>query len=544
MPSRDRADGPVDPSALQPIETTVTPEPARKRTLAQSMLSGMSWRFLELYSRAFLNVFVLATLSRLLSPEDFGVMGVATIFVGLAELLSELGVGPAIIQRRDLNEKHQRVGFTLAVLMGIVMVLTLWALAPLLASFFRNQDITAVLRAVSLSFLFGSFGVVAQGLVRRNLDFKKLMWVDVASYVVGYAMVGLVMAWTGYGVWALVGATLSQNLLKSVLMVIVQPHPKRPSLARKELGDLMYFGGGTTLSRLFNYFAGKGDYFVVGRALGVEPLGLYTRAYRLMNLPANYLGRVLDSVLFPVMGKIQNQVSRLTRSYLTGIAMISLVCAPVGALMIVMAPETVSVILGSQWTEAVVPFQILALGVLPRVTYKIDNSLAKAMGAVYQRSARDAIYAFAVVGAAIVGLRWGLPGVAGGVLCALVLNVVMAFRMSLRLLGLPFGEYLRAQVPGLVVAGMTACVALPVRHWFRDLASPDWLTLIMTTAVSVLIVGGLFVWRPRTIAGRYGTDAVVMIFQAIPKRFFPSAVLAWFNDKVVADEPLAHAPTS
>ena len=120
----------------------------------------------------------------------------------------------------------------------------------------------------------------------------------------------------------------------------------------------------------------------------------------------------------------------------------------------------------------------------------------------------------------------------------------MAFTMSLRLLGCSYGQYLTAQLPGLVVAAMTGCVALPVRHWLRMQSSPDWLTLIVTAAVSVVVVGGLFVWRPRTIAGRYGTDAVVLIFRSIPDRFFPSAVLAWFNDKVVVDEPLAQPSTS
>jgi len=510
----------------------VVPESAPKKTLAKSMLTSMTWRFLGLYSRAFLNLFVLATLSRLLSPSDFGIMGVAAIFVGLAEILSELGVGPAIVQRRDLSPTHLRVGFTIAILMGSVMVIVLWALAPLVASFFKDEGVTAVLHGVSFTFLLGSFGVVAQAMLRRDLQFKKLMWVDVVSYTSGYALVGLTMAWNGFGVWSLVGATLSQTLVQSTMLLLVARHPLKPSLARQELKDLVYFGGGMTLARLFSYGASQGDYFVVGRALGVEPLGVYTRAYRLMNLPANYLGRVLDSVLFPVMGKIQNQLPRLTRAYLTGVAMIGIVCAPAGILMVVMAPETVSVILGSQWTSAVVPFQLLALGVLPRVSYKIDNSLAKAMGAVYQRSARDALYAVAVVGGAIIGLRWGLPGVAVGVLGAVILNNVSAFRMSLRLLGCSFSEYVQAQLPGLVIALLTGLVALPTRRLLRAYGSPDLLTLVVTTLVSGLIVGALFVWRPRGIAGRYGADALVMVFESVPPRFVPRVVMQWFNAKI------------
>ncbi|MGD2027370.1 MAG: oligosaccharide flippase family protein, partial [Anaerolineales bacterium] len=101
------------------------PETPKKRSLGKSMLAGMSWQYVSLFSQGLLNLLVLGTLSRLLSPDDFGLMGIAAIFVGLAELFSELGVGPAIIQKQDLNENHMRVGFTLALLLGIVMVLIL-----------------------------------------------------------------------------------------------------------------------------------------------------------------------------------------------------------------------------------------------------------------------------------------------------------------------------------------------------------------------------------------------------------------------------------
>jgi len=503
-----------------------------QRKLAKSMLSGMTWRFFSIYSQALLNIFVLATMSRLLSPDDFGVMGVAAIFVGLAELLSELGVGPAIIQIRDLTSIHLRVGFTLAVLFGVVLVVALWLAAPLIANFFENDAVSPVLQAVSFDFLIGGFGVVSMSLLRRKLQFRKLMWADIGSYTFGYALVGLGMAWSGYGVWALVAATLSQTFLKSVLLLIMEPIPVKPSLSRPEFRELVEFGGGITLARFFNYGASQGDYFVVGRYLGVGPLGIYTRAYRLMNLPANYLGRVLDTVLFPVMSKIQDELPRLKKSYLTGIAMISIVCAPVGILMIIMAPEIVHLLLGPQWVEVIVPFQILAIGVLPRVSYKIDNSLAKAMGAVYQRSSRDALYAAAVVIGSLVGLNWGLIGVALGVLVALIIYNFVSLRLSIRLLGCPPSEYIKAQLPGLIIALLVACVALPVRSLLHSYGSPDWFSLIVTTLVCGLSVLGFFFWQPQKIMGVYGMNALVMVFQSIPVRFFPKVLIRWFNTRI------------
>ncbi len=212
------------------------------------------------------------------------------------------------------------------------------------------------------------------------------------------------------------------------------PHPLIPSLARREMRELLFFGGGFTLAHFLNYSANQGDYFVVGQIMGAEALGIYTRAYQLMMLPAKYFGQVLTVVLFPVMAKLQDKRQQLTKSYLAGIALVTLVSAPLGVLMVTTAPEIVKVLLGPKWSDTVIPFQILSLGVVARGSYKIDDALARALGVMYQRSVRDAIYAAAVVLGALIGLRWGLTGVAWGVLGAVVLNYILAMQMSMKLL--------------------------------------------------------------------------------------------------------------
>jgi PST family polysaccharide transporter len=201
--------------------------------------------------------------------------------------------------------------------------------------------------------------------------------------------------------------------------------------------------------------------------------------------------------------------------------------------MVIMAREIVNILLGSQWVEVIIPFQILALGVLPRVSYKIDNSLAKAMGAVYQRSLRDAFFAGAVIIGALVGLRWGLTGVAFGILIALILYNFTSLRLSLKLLGVSFSDYGKAQLPGLLIALIIALVAIPVRGLFHAYASPDWLVLIMTGLVSALTILGLFFWRPQKILGVHGTNALVLVFESVPPRFFPKIVLRWFNTRII-----------
>jgi len=206
-----------------------------KENLTKKTFSGFAWQYTSFIAQALLQLIVLAVLARLLSPEDFGVLGLAMIFVGFAALFSQLGVGPALIQRSELTPVHIRVGFTLSVILSLVFTLLLVAISPLVARFVRNDQVTDVLLVVSLNFFFTGFGVVAESLLKRNLRFKSLMWASVWSYVFGYALTGIVLAYLGFGVWALVGATLGQSLLKSVLLLIFNPHSVLPSLARREM---------------------------------------------------------------------------------------------------------------------------------------------------------------------------------------------------------------------------------------------------------------------------------------------------------------------
>lgn len=502
-----------------------------KENLARSTLSAFGWQYTSFIGQALMQLLVLAVQARLLTAEDFGVMGLAMIFVGFAALFSQMGVGPAIIQRPELTALHIRVGFTISVLLSLIFTILMIAIAPLVAVFVKNDQVTGVMYAVSLNFLFAGFGVVAESLLKRNLKFKRLMKANVISYAIGYAGVGIVMAVMGFGVMALVGATLGQSLLKSVLLLAYNPHPVKPSLARNEMRELIFFGGGFTLAHFLNYSANQGDYFVVGRMMGSEALGIYTRAYQLMMLPAKYFGQVLTVVLFPVMSKIQSSRARLARAYLGGIAMVTLVSAPMGVLMVTTAPEIVEILLGPNWSQTVVPFQILALGVVARGSYKIDDSLARAMGMMYQRSVRDAIYAAAVVIGAFIGLRWGLVGVAWGVLAAVVINYILAIQMSVRLLECTWGQVLQALVPSIYPAALLTVVSLGARALMVSAGAPAWLTLGIVTLASGMSLAALYALWPQLL-GVYGIKTLKRFLPSMPVKIFPKTVSQWILARI------------
>ena len=271
---------------------------AAPRKLTEQAIVGLVWTSMAMGAQALLQIVALILLARLLQPGQFGLFAAAMVVAGFCAIFSELGVGPAIVQRPDLEPRHIRVGFTLSLVLSVAAGCLVWLAAPAIAGFFQMPDLEPVVRVIAFGFPLQGLTVVAQSLAQRNFRFRWLALVDASAFALGYVVVAPVMTLMGYGVWALVGAYLSQQSARMAALWFGQPHAKRPLLETLAMRELLYFGGGFTLARIGNYLAGQGDNLVVGRSLGPIALGLYAHAYNLMAAPAILVGQVLDRVLF------------------------------------------------------------------------------------------------------------------------------------------------------------------------------------------------------------------------------------------------------
>lgn len=454
--------------------------------LSRQTLGNSTWQFATVGYQGAVQLLVTAVLARLLSPADFGVVAIANIVVAFVWMVARLGFGQALVQRRELTPAHIRVAFTVSLLSGVLLAVLVALLAPAAAVFFHNPSVTGVLRALSLSFPLANLGLVAESLLVRELAFKKLFWATMVTYTFGYALAGVSLAALGLGVWALVAGALATSLLYSVAVVVLRPHPKRPSLAGQELGDLTRFGGGITLTLLLKYAANNGDHLVVGRWLGAAALGMYQQAFNLLILFARFLGDILERVLFATASRIQEQTDRMSRGYCRALGLVNLVLLPISAVMIILAPEIVRVYLGSKWQEAVLPAQILLIGLSFRSQSRISDAFVQAMGAVYQTAARKGVFALAVIAGSLLGLRWELPGVAAAVTLAMVVDYALVLKLGLRLTTTRWKDY-RA----LITPGLTATVIAVAACWPAALLLRRWQAGTLPVLVGSLLITGL-----------------------------------------------------
>jgi PST family polysaccharide transporter len=332
-------DNHIKPTGFEKIQ------PKKKHSLTEQSLAGFFWMFSAIGIRAVSEMLVVVILARLLTQKDFGVVAAALVVIKVLIIFSQLGIGPAIVQKSHLEDRHIKAAFSLSCLFGFFLTGLIYSIAPNIADFFRMEGLTAVLRIMSLVFSIQSISLTAESLLQREMKFRALSSIEVTSFVLGFGVVGICLAFMKFGIWSLVIAHLSQVFIKTILLLIIKDHPKRVCFERDAVAELMNYGGGFTIARICNSIAGQGDNLVIGRWLGADALGLYGRAYQLMVMPATLFGMALDKVLFPAMAKIQTEQDRLKAVYKKGVALISLVILPISVMIYLLSSEIITVFL-------------------------------------------------------------------------------------------------------------------------------------------------------------------------------------------------------
>lgn len=490
------------------------------KNLTKRSLKSVYWILSGTGIKILLQIVQTVVLSRLLTPEDFGLMGIAFIVVRFVEL-SPIGIGPTLVQLPTLETKHMRAGFTISALIGLVLGVIIWLTTPMLANFFHNQELVPILHIIALTFPLSNLSVVSDALLQRELKFKSISTIEVSSFILGYAIVGIILAHMNFGVWSLVSAYVVQTLTQTILLLLVQPHPKQPLFEQEIAKELLSIGSGFTLVNVLSYFALQGDYIVVGKFMGSEPLGLYTRAYRLMALPTNTIGQAMNRVLFPALAKVQDDRHRLQKAYKRNLNLLLLISLPITVVMYILAPEIIIVLLSSRWREAIIPFQVLALGTFFRLAHKVSSTVARSSGQIYRLAWVQGIYAGLVVGGAWFGLRFGLQGVAIGITLALCIQYLLLSQLAVAITEIKPREFFECHLSALPLAVTTFTAVWGSANLLRMYNFPSFIvlgvSLIITGIclfIAIIVAPGLFLgkdgsWWSATILKSISTSSLV-----------------------------------
>lgn len=418
--------------------------------------TAVGWRALSQFSSQGISIVTGIILARLLMPADFGIIGMAGIVTGLAGVFQDLGFGQALVQRAELRPEHSRSAFWMTLLMGGLLYAALCFGAPFAGEYFRDERMVPVLRLMALSFLLSPFGVVPRSLLQRELDFRRPFGADLAGTITSGA-VGITLALLGHGYWSLVWALLASSVVGTIALCIVTRYtpPVIPTL--RGARDLFAFGAGVTGVGIFNTLADKLDYLIIGRRLDATALGLYTRAFHIVDLPRTTLSSVVTPVLFPAFSALQTDHARARQAFGRVLRLMATVAFPVLALIGASAPESIPLVFGGQWRGAVVPTQLLLVAGVFRVMTNSGGALIKGLGHVQAEVVCQAIYAVTLGVTAWYGASWGVEGVAVGVVLSSVVFFLAIAHVVTRASSFSLLDYAREiAVPALLTISVAA----------------------------------------------------------------------------------------
>ncbi|MEA4805515.1 lipopolysaccharide biosynthesis protein [Acetobacterium wieringae] len=425
-------------------------------------------------------------LSRLLLPEQFGQVATIQIIISFAEIFWLMGVGSAIVQKKQLSENYIATGNTLNLILGLIIYVTIFVFASFIVGIVGSDDIT-MLRVLSIVFVIHSFSGVSEALLQKEMQFKVISIINTLAALINGA-VAIILAFKGFGAWSLVVAQIISVMLQTVLSIIYKPIKFRLKIEKESAKELLNFGTGYALSKVFNNIASQGDYFVVSQTLGSEALGFYSRAYQLLQVPTNLIATVMERVLFPLLAMYQDEHEKIRYVVMNLTALIAILAFPITIVSLTMGADLVQVVLGPKWEETILPFKILIISLFFRMAYKIGDALVRSLGAVYKRLWVQIAYATLVIGGAYIGKEWGIAGVALTTTIAIIINYLIMTVLIGHLVELKLRELLGYLTPIIMVSIVIGGISYLISSFVTLLPYALVRLSVMTLAVGFMYI--------------------------------------------------------
>jgi teichuronic acid exporter len=452
-------------------------------SLKSITVHALKWTFLETVVSRGLQFVVGVVLARLLFPEQFGLIAMLAIFMAIAQCFLDSGFAAALIQKRDITQADKCSIFYFNIAVGVIVAGFLCLVAPWIAAFYDEPILTPLTRALSLTLVINSFGLIHNALLTKQIDFKTQTKVGLISSILS-GLVGVAMAATGFGVWSLVVQQLSSTGIRTSLLWLF--HSWRPALifSIESLREMFGFGSRLLASQILSHVFDNLYYLVIGKLFTAADLGLFARAQTLGEQPSRTLSGMVGGVTFPVFSSIQDDPDRLKRVMKKALAVLALINFPIMIGMAVLARPLVLVLLTETWAGCIQYLQLICMVGLLYPLHALNLNVMTALGRSDLFLRLEIIKKVLIVINILVTWQWGIEAMIWGMIAFSCICYYLNSYYSGALIGYPMGEQLRDLSPYLIVAvlmgvGAAAAGMLPF--------SNVWIAFLTQLLVGIVI---------------------------------------------------------
>ena len=462
------------------------------QTTSRQVLAALKWTALMRFMAQMISWGMSIIVIRYVKPEEYGLKAMAEITLSLLSVLGSGGMDWAIIHSKDMGKERLRKAFGFVIVVNVALFLMQFFAAYPLAEYYKEPRIREMAQVMALGFLIVPFNSIPSALLSRDMNFKLLSTTSLIANVVG-AVVTLVMALMGFGVWALVTGPLVTSFLSAAILNVYKPSLVIPSFRFAEVAGMVKFGGTILLTSLLGIVFYKCDVFIAGRFLSAHEVGLYAVAYHLASLPMNKIMPILHQVAFPAYSKLRDSPEIIAKYFLKAVRLTSLVLMPLSFGLAGIAKYFVPAVFGSEWVgigDALVVLCVVfpVMGV-NSLCVPVGNAMGKpGLGLKY------AVLAVVImVPAFVYGVQYGIIGLA--LVWVLAFPFVMLYNIIsvLVIIKCPFRYYLRAILPPIFMSSV-----MFAGLWCFSSTSPiivnAWVTMaVMVCGGGFVYLGGMFI---------------------------------------------------
>lgn len=453
-----------------------------ENNLKLKVLSNLFWRFLERGGTQGIQFIIQILLARLLVPNDYGTVSLITIFITIANVFVQSGFSTALIQKKDADEIDFSSVFHLSVFVASLIYVALFFSAPFIASFYGISELGAVLRVLALTLFFGAFNSIQNAMVAKKMQFKKLFFSSsLASLISG--VVGVILAYAGFGVWALVAQQLTNQIMVTIVLWFTVKWRPKLIFSFDKIKELFSFGWKLLMADLINTFYSNLRSLIIGKLYNPAMLGFYNRGDQFPNIIVTTIDGSIQSVMFPALSAEQNNKTRVRTMMRRSIVTSAFIVFPMMVGLAVIAEPLVKLLLTEKWLQCV-PFLQIACAFY--ALYPIHTANLQAINALGRSDIflkLEIIKKIIGIVILVISIKFGVYVIAvGSLITGIISSFINAFP-NVKLLDYSYKEQIRDVIPSLILSLLMGVII----YNFRWLEMGVWLTVVVQICTGGII---------------------------------------------------------
>ncbi len=452
--------------------------------IKRDAVKGVFWAACERAGRQVIQIIASITMARLLFPDDFGLMGMAIVFQGIAQLLADFGIGAAIVQHQKVNDVTLDSAFWANMLVSVCLTGTMILSAPLIGHFYDNHQVVILIQVMSLSLLVAGLRTIPRTLQYKAMQFDVIARIGVIASLTG-AVVAILMAWSGFGVWSLVAQPIVGNIIDMAGAWLAVKWRPRWQFNWSSIASLVHFSAGVLGTNLLNYANRNADNLLIGKFLGSGSLGLYALAYEVALYPLSQISSVIVKVLFPTLSKLQDDIPTLQRAYLTGLGLIAMITFPMLLGLLSVRHEFVAVVLGEKWLPMAPILGVFCITGLVQSLGTTSGVIFLSMGRTTLLFKFTLIATPILIASFLLGIKWGIVGVAIAYSVVSVVVTIVSMKIALALIDLCLNDLLKTISRTMIISALMFLFVSALHHNLQTIS--DMSTLLICVSSGALM---------------------------------------------------------